>query len=166
MGRSLQTLPFRCFRRKRPIHHSTHPHKKLRSPIRREAARCNQSAPPKTTKTFPQNPATPKSEIFFRSCNGGVLGESSGRMREVWREKGHPPKGGPFSLQGLPHPTSNIPSSPRPPAPRRRERRLRDGGPRRRCRCSARRGSRVKAHRPPSSSPQSASGQDAPASSP
>ncbi len=121
---------------------------------------------PLQPKTSPQDPATTKSEPNFRSSHGGVLWGSSGRMREVWREKGHPPKGGLFSLQGLSHPTSNIPSSPRPLALRRRERRSRDGELRRRCRCSARRGSRVKAHRPPSSSPQSASGQDAPASSP
>ena len=37
-------------------------------------------------------------------CKVGALGGSSGRMREVWREKGHPPNGGPFSLQGLLHP--------------------------------------------------------------
>ena len=31
----------------------------------------------------------------------GVLWGSSGRIREAWREKEPPPKGGSFSLQGL-----------------------------------------------------------------
>ena len=41
-----------------------------------------------------------------KHCKQTPTEESSGRMREVWREKGPHPKGGPFSLQGLsPTPT-------------------------------------------------------------
>ena len=53
------------------------------APLDRTASR---SAARKIQKYPAQNPAE----------------ESSGRMREVWREKGPHPKGGPFSLQGLP----------------------------------------------------------------
>ena len=52
-------------------------------------------------KNFPHDPATlqkrNKSSLRKRRGHGG----SSGRMREVWREKEPHPKGGSFSLQGL-----------------------------------------------------------------
>ena len=54
-----------------------------------------------STKNFPHVPATlqkrTKSSLRKRRGHGG----SSGRMREVWREKEPHPKGGSFSLQGL-----------------------------------------------------------------
>ena len=71
-------------------------------PIGREAAPCKKSAPPQPTKNFPQEHPRQTSETNFRHARVGALGGSSGRMREVWREKEHPPKGGSFSLQGLP----------------------------------------------------------------
>ena len=71
-------------------------------PIKCVAAPCKKSIPPRATKTSPESTRTKQSETKFHHAKAGALGGSSGRMREVWREKGHPPKGGPFSLQGLP----------------------------------------------------------------
>ena len=70
-----------------------------------EAARCNNSPPPKpTNKNFPQEHPPLHCESNLRFAGAGALGGSSGRLREVWREKEPPPKGGSFSLQGLSFP--------------------------------------------------------------
>ena len=85
-----------------------------------EAARCNNSLPPKPTKASPKSTRPEQSESKLRSAQAGALGGSSGRLREVWREKrrfckaksadsgfaalNSPPKGGSFSIQGLPFP--------------------------------------------------------------
>ena len=52
------------------------------------AALCNTSAPPNPTKNFPTRPppSTKANQIFARVM-AGVLWGSSGRMREVWRER-------------------------------------------------------------------------------
>ena len=70
-------------------------------PIKCVAAPCKKSIPPRATKTSPESTRTKQSETKFHHAKAGALGGSSGRMREVWREKGHPPKGGPFSHPGL-----------------------------------------------------------------
>ena len=57
---------------------------------------------PKQQKTSSKSTRTKQSEPNFRIAWAGALGGSSGKMREVWREKDPPPKGGSFSLQGLP----------------------------------------------------------------
>ena len=59
------------------------------------------STSPKRQKTSPESTRIMQSETTLCHVRAGALGGSSGRMREAWREKGHPPKGGPFSLQGL-----------------------------------------------------------------
>ena len=70
-----------------------------------EAARCNNSPPPKpTNKNFPQEHPPLHCESNLRFAGAGALGGSSGRLREVWMEKEPPPKGGSFSIQGLPFP--------------------------------------------------------------
>ena len=69
-----------------------------------EAALRNTFPPPKPTKTSPESTRPEQSESNLRSAQAGALGGSSGRLREVWREKEPPPKGGSFSLQGLPPP--------------------------------------------------------------
>ena len=77
--------------------------------------------PPQPTKTSPKSTRAKQSESNLRHVRAGALGGSSGRLREVWREKrrfckaksadsgfaalNSPPKGGPFSLQGLPLPS-------------------------------------------------------------
>ncbi len=60
----------------------------------------NSHLPPKP-KLPHKTPAMTRAKICFAFLMVGVLWGSSGRMREVWREKEHPPKGGSFSLQGL-----------------------------------------------------------------
>ncbi len=60
-------------------------------------------------KTSPQNPASVKSKTNFCSRNGGVLWGSSGREREVWREREPSPKEGSLSLQGLSLPLQGLP---------------------------------------------------------
>ena len=70
----------------------------------RVRSRTVKKTPPAQTKNFPQEHPPKQSETNYRNAAAGALGGSSVRMREVWREKGHPPKGGPFSLQGLLHP--------------------------------------------------------------
>ena len=50
-----------------------------------EAARCNNSPPPKPTKTSPESTRPEQSESNLRSAQAGALGGSSGRVREVWR---------------------------------------------------------------------------------
>ena len=77
-------------------------------PIKCVAAPCKKSIPPRATKTSPESTRTKHRETILCHVQAGALGGSSGRMREVWREKGHPPKGGPFSLQGLPSPPHRI----------------------------------------------------------
>ena len=67
----------------------------------RVRSRTVKKTPPAKSKNFPQEHPSKQSETNYRNAAAGALGGSSGRMREVWREKGHPPKGGPFSLQGL-----------------------------------------------------------------
>ena len=69
-----------------------------------EAALRNTFPPPKPTKTSPKSTRPEQSESNLRFAGAGALGGSSGRLREVWREKEPPPKGGSFSLQGLPFP--------------------------------------------------------------
>ena len=91
--------------RKRPMCRSAYFRPNNRSPIGREAAPCNKFLPSKPTKTFPESTRTKQSESNNRHARAGALGGSSGRMREVWREKETPPKGVSFSLQGLPPPT-------------------------------------------------------------
>ena len=72
---------------------------------------------PINQKTSPKSTRPKHREPNFLPAKAGALGGSSGRMREVWREKrrfckaksadsgfaalNSPPKGGPFSLQGL-----------------------------------------------------------------
>ena len=70
----------------------------------RVRSRTVKKTPPAKSKNFPQEHPPKQGETNYRNAAAGALGGSSGRMREVWREKGHPPKGGPFSLQGLLHP--------------------------------------------------------------
>ena len=70
----------------------------------RVRSRTVKKTPPAKSKNFPQEHPPKQSETNYRNAAAGALGGSSGRMREVWREKGHPPKRGPFSLQGLLHP--------------------------------------------------------------
>ena len=66
------------------------------------AALCKKSPPPQSTQKLPPRAPAPNIANQISSPQRRVLvGGSSGRMREAWREKGHPPKGGPFSLQGL-----------------------------------------------------------------
>ena len=67
------------------------------------AALCNKSVPPQATKTSPKSTRIVQSETNLCHVQAGALGGSSGKMREVWREKNPHPKGGFFSLQGLPH---------------------------------------------------------------
>ena len=53
----------------------------LQSPTRQSgatAARCNESAPPKATKTSPMSPPRSKSETKFRFASGGEMGEVRG----------------------------------------------------------------------------------------
>ena len=69
----------------------------------RVRSRTVKKTPPAQTKNFPQEHPPKQSETNYRNAAAGAFEGSSGRMREVWREKGHPPKGGPFSLQGLLH---------------------------------------------------------------
>ena len=68
------------------------------------AALRNTFPPPKPTKTSPKSTRPEQSESNLRSAQAGALGGSSGRLREVWMEKEPPPKGGSFSIQGLPFP--------------------------------------------------------------
>ena len=49
------------------------------------AARCNNSPPPKPTKTSPNSTRPEQSETNLRSARAGAIGGSSGRLREVWR---------------------------------------------------------------------------------
>ena len=66
-------------------------------------------------KTSPMSPPLFKNKTNLRFLSGGVMGGSSGKMREVWREKKPHPKGGFFSLQGLspfPFPLSPSPLPP------------------------------------------------------
>ena len=63
-------------------------------PIKCVAAPCKKSIPPQATKTSPGSTRTRQSETNFHHAKAGALGGSSGRMREVWREKGPLPKGG------------------------------------------------------------------------
>ena len=88
-------------------------------PTKQVRSRTLQKSPPIQTKNFPQGHPPKQSETNFRNARAGALGGSSGRMREVWREKRRfckaksadsgfaaldsPPKGGSFSLQGLPY---------------------------------------------------------------
>ena len=65
------------------------------------AARCNKFIPPQTQKNFPHAPATLQKRNKFSLRKRRGHGGSSGRMREVWKEKEPHPKGGSFSLQGL-----------------------------------------------------------------
>ena len=75
----------------------------MRPPTNRVRSRTFQSKPPPAEiKTSPKSTRPKQSERNFRHAKAGALGGSSGRMREVWGEKGHPPKGGLFSSQGLP----------------------------------------------------------------
>ena len=60
----------------------------------------NSHLPPKP-KLPHKTPTLKKAKQNFARVMVGVLWGSSGRLREVWREKEHPPKGGSFSLQGL-----------------------------------------------------------------
>ena len=60
----------------------------------------NSHLPPKP-KLPRKTPTIKKAKQNFARVMVGVLWGSSGRLREVWREKEHPPKGGSFSLQGL-----------------------------------------------------------------
>ena len=60
----------------------------------------NSHLPPKP-KLPHKTPTIKKAKQIFARVMVGVLWGSSGRLREVWREKEHPPKGGSFSLQGL-----------------------------------------------------------------
>ena len=60
----------------------------------------NSHLPPKP-KLLHKTPTIKKAKQNFARVMVGVLWGSSGRLREVWREKEHPPKGGSFSLQGL-----------------------------------------------------------------
>ena len=60
----------------------------------------NPHLPPKP-KLPHKTPTIKKAKQIFARVMVGVLWGSSGRLREVWREKEHPPKGGSFSLQGL-----------------------------------------------------------------
>ena len=67
------------------------------------AAPFKKSAPPIQAQKLPhKTPTIKKAKQNFARVMVGVLWGSSGRLREVWREKEHPPKGGSFSLQGLP----------------------------------------------------------------
>lgn len=157
------TLIFRRNRREHPVllSRASYP------PIGCDSRTLQQIRTSQTYQNFPTRPLpSNESEPKFRLCNGGGLVGKFGEDKGGLEGEGNPSERGVLLPPRSSSPTSNIPSFPRLLAPRRRERRLRDGGPRHRCRCSARRGSRAKAHRPPSSSPQSASGQDAPASSP
>ena len=70
----------------------------------RVRSRTVKKTPPAQTKNFPQEHPPKQSETNYRNAAAGALGGSSGRMREVWREKEPPPKGGSFSLQGLSFP--------------------------------------------------------------
>ena len=45
--------------------------------------------PPAQTKTSPQDPHHQKDKANLRSCNGGGLWGSSGKVREVWRAGDH-----------------------------------------------------------------------------
>ena len=72
------------------------------------AAPFKKSAPPIQAQKLPhKTPTIKKAKQIFARVMVGVLWGSSGRLREVWREKEHPPKGGFFSLQGLLPPTSS-----------------------------------------------------------
>ena len=118
MGRSLQcyiltgcALYRGVIRRERPACRPA-PH----SPTGREAA-SSKAYLQNYSKTSPTSTRTNLSEPNFLPAWAGARGGSSGRMREVWREKrrfckaksadsgfaalNSPPKGGPFSLQGL-----------------------------------------------------------------
>ena len=109
-GRSLRIVPYQSSRNPYVVLH-----KKSKS-----ATACVTSAiaalfiqfpPLHPTKTFLSRGSFPtflcctslRSVQPFKKtpCEGPPAEESSGGMREVWREKGPPPKGGPFSLQGL-----------------------------------------------------------------
>ena len=72
-------------------------------PIKCVASPCKKSIPPRATKTSPESTRIKQSETTLCHVQAGALGGSSGKMREVWREKNPHPKGGFFSLQGLPH---------------------------------------------------------------
>ena len=71
------------------------------NPVSRSALFKNSHLPPKP-KLPHKTPTLKKAKQNFARVMVGVLWGSSGRMREAWREKEPPPKGGSFSLQGLP----------------------------------------------------------------
>ena len=72
-------------------------------PTNRARSRTLQKSPtsPNDKNFPPRAPAPYKAKQNFALHRRVLLGGSSGRMREVWREKEPPPKGGSFSLQGL-----------------------------------------------------------------
>ena len=74
----------------------------LRPPIGRDSRTLQKFPPPIQAQKLPhKTPTIKKAKQNFARVMVGVLWGSSGRLREVWREKEHPPKGGSFSLQGL-----------------------------------------------------------------
>lgn len=56
-------------------------------------------------KTSPESTRIMQSETTLCHVRAGALGGSSGRVREVWREREPSPKEGSLSLQGLSHPS-------------------------------------------------------------
>ena len=59
------------------------------------------STSPKRQKTSPESTRIMQSETTLCHVRAGALGGSSGRVREVWRERDPSPKEGSLSLQGL-----------------------------------------------------------------
>ena len=75
----------------------------LPPPIGCDSRTLQKFPPPIQAQKLPhKTPTIKKAKQIFARVMVGVLWGSSGRLREVWREKEHPPKGGSFSLQGLP----------------------------------------------------------------
>ncbi len=62
-----------------------------------------------TNKNFPHVPAISKKRIKFSLRKWRGYGGSSGRVREVWREREPSPKEGSLSLQGLSLPLQGLP---------------------------------------------------------
>ena len=105
MGRSLQTLPFRCFRRERPIHHSTI--------LTKNSAHQSGAKPhfskrftSQTDKNFPQEHPPQAKRINLSPCKGGCCWGKFGEDEGGLEGEGPPSeRGGLLPPRSFPHPS-------------------------------------------------------------
>ena len=71
-------------------------------PTVRDSRTLLQLSTSQNEKTSPESTRIMQSETTLCHVRAGALGGSSGRVREVWREREPSPKEGSLSLQGLP----------------------------------------------------------------